>query len=415
MWRRKHSAHCGKPHRSYHRRLGFEQFEPRQMMAVTTSIADGTLTVTGDAAADDIAIVGTARAGELTITGRNGTTINGSANGSVTIPGVRGSLIINIDAGDDVLSLDNVYIAGSITITSGDGNDLVTLGAAGVVSPALYLSINSGSGNDQVYELNYSVFVGDWNLIELGPGDDWASLIGASANGGSYGRAFGPPTVPSISVEGQDGHDSILGVGLTARLALRLNGDIGTNSLALLDSAAHSIGVSSRHDPSNQAVIGATTIYVDTNYAVTAIGVHTNGGSANGPFTDSSVRVYRCLCSVLDVGVGQGNNFVYVYGNAVNGPPYMIIGGETGGVHPALIITVGRSTNGAPHQNQSTVLVSYNLGIRATVWLGDGDDSLALIGNLMTDTTTLDGFGGQDHLFLQANSLGNLTTVNFDS
>jgi hypothetical protein len=42
------------------RTLAFEQFEPRRLMAVTTSLNNGSLSILGDSAGDDIAIVGTA-------------------------------------------------------------------------------------------------------------------------------------------------------------------------------------------------------------------------------------------------------------------------------------------------------------------------------------------------------------------
>jgi hypothetical protein len=95
---------------NFERRLSFERFENRRLMAVTTSLANGTLTITGDDAADDIAIVGTANAGELTITGRNGTMVNGVPGGSITLSGVSDSLNVSLHGGDDALSLDNVFI-----------------------------------------------------------------------------------------------------------------------------------------------------------------------------------------------------------------------------------------------------------------------------------------------------------------
>src|SRR5688500_13327149 len=91
------------------RGLAFETLESRQLMAVTAALNSGTLTITGDAAADDIAVVGTANPGEFTITGRNGTTVDGMA--SVTISGVTADLVVDLRDGDDVFDMDNVYIA----------------------------------------------------------------------------------------------------------------------------------------------------------------------------------------------------------------------------------------------------------------------------------------------------------------
>jgi hypothetical protein len=392
------------------RRLWIAQLEPRQLMAVTTSLVNGTLTITGDSQAEDVAIVGTANAGELIITGRNGTLVDGIVDGSTMIGGVTGGLTVDSAGGDDAVSLDNVYVARSIEITTAEGDDVVTLGATGVVSPAEVLTIISGAGNDQVYELNYAVFVGDSTLVDLGAGDDLAQLIGASAAGGSYGRAFGPPTVPSIAVEGRDGSDSILAIGVTAALALQLDGQSGQNSLALLNSAGNSIGVTSGYDPDDQSGIGGGTIYVDTVYSATAIGVFTRGFSTSGPFPDNSLSVFRSLCSTLSIFLGPGNNFVHVYGNAVNGPPYLIIGGEPGGIFPELSIYATSHTSETQYHN--TIRVQYNVGIRMTINLRDDDDSLSLIGNSMTESTDLDTGGGTNDVFQYDNSLGDFTWHN---
>jgi hypothetical protein len=389
--------------RARRRTLAFEQFESRRLMAVTTSLSAGTLTITGDAAADDIAIVGTDRPGELTITGRNGTAINGIADGSVTISGVTGNLTVDSGAGGDVLSLDNVYIARSITITTGDGNDHVTLAAEGEVSPLFDLEINTGSGDDEVHELNYAVFVGQSNFIVLGPGDDMARLIGTSASGGRNNNVIPIhlPGIPnSIFVHGDAGHDSILGVGLTSTWNLQIDGDSGINSLAVLNSSGYGVHVRSGNSRSEPDPGGGGTIYLDTNYARTSISAEA------APFrtpsvTDNSITVFRCHSTTLEVNVQSGNNRVNVYGNAVNGPPFSV---HNGGVSPYFIISVGGGRN--------IVQVTYNVGIRVSVILGDGDDSVTLIGNTMTQSTELNTGGGTNDVFQYDNSLGEFTWHN---
>src|SRR5688572_11751446 len=112
MWQRTSS-------RSRRRHLRFEQLEGRRLMAVTTSLNNGTLTVTGDADADMIAIFGTANPGEFTIQG-NGTTVDGGT--SATIGGVTGDLIIELENGNDVVNLNNVYLAGNLTVDTEDGD-----------------------------------------------------------------------------------------------------------------------------------------------------------------------------------------------------------------------------------------------------------------------------------------------------
>jgi hypothetical protein len=101
---------------------------------------------------------------------------------------------------------------------------------------------------------------------------------------------------------------------------------------------------------------------------------------------------------------------VHIYGNAVNGPSYPIIGGETGSVQPAMVIYAQRFTNQS--QSQNSIRIDYNLGIRMHISLLDGDDSLTLIGNTMTSSTDLDTGGGTNDVYQFNNSLGNFTWHN---
>jgi hypothetical protein len=377
----------------------FERLEDRQLMAVTTSLAGGSLTITGDSAADDIAIVGTARAGELVVYGNNGTFVNGTQNGLVTISGVSGDVTVDLNGGNDVLSMDSTYIAGAITINTGDGDDSVTLGAHSVVSPARDLAVNTGAGNDRVSELQYAVYVGGAHAVDLGAGDDVATLVGASAVGGRHALAFQHPGIPSVSLAGGDGNDSLLAIGVTARLQLYVQGGLGANSLAVLSSAGHTISVSAP----------GGTLYLDTVFAETAIYVSTVGPA------DSSISMFRCQCTTMSVTTGGGDNSVHIYGNAVNGPPYQNIGGEPATSHPHLYVFADRSVSGTAYDNVNTVRIDYNLASAVTVWLGDGDDVLSLAGNLVAGAASLDGFMGQNRLRLSANHLGALTVQNFVS
>jgi hypothetical protein len=381
-------------------------------MAVTASLINGSLSIVGDDAADEIAIVGTANPGELTITGSNGTVVNGLANVAATIGGVIGGLAINSDGGDDVISLDNVFLAASIFITTGEGDDRVTLGARGEVSANGELDIDTGPGNDQVYELNHAVFVVGSNLINLGNGFDGASIIGASATGGAYGTAFPlRNTKPSISVTALDGQDNILAVGLTARITISLTGS-GGSSIALLYSSADGIDVFN----------GGGTTFLDTNYSVTSVNINAIG-LAGGPRT--SVTVNRCLIGGLFTTLGPSNNFVSAYGNYMTGA-FPSRAGEPGTVLSGLYVFAARAASSEPpYQNQNEVEASYNVFDRGAIHLGDGNDSLVLIGNSATQaidviggfnrTVDLDGFGGFNRIVDQGNTLSAVARKNFMS
>jgi hypothetical protein len=403
------------------RHLSFERLEHRQLLAVTTSLDRGTLTITGDDAADDIAIVGTSNPGELIVTGRNGTVVNGVANGSTTafpvfLPAAAfiqpDALKVNLGDGNDSVTIDSAYIAGSININTADGDDTVTLAEHGEVSPTGDLRIDTGAGNDVVAELNYSVFVPRGNLILLGDGHDFATLIGASAVGQIWPYAY---STPAIWVEGGAGNDSILGVGVTATLNALFSGGYGANSLALLNSSGRALHVTTLHDPETQISPGANTIYLDTNYASDI----TVGTFLPAPLTglrNNSVSVFRSLCTVLYVQLGYGHSEVNLYGNSVTLGAYNANPtGEPVIVAPALRISSYANILSEPTANAATatVTMSYNAAIEAIVDLTNGNDSLSVTGNFVRTKTSLNGGLGRNTIREWYNHWGSLTATHF--
>jgi len=378
-------------------RASYEQLESRQLMAVTTSLDRGTLTITGDDAADDIAIVGTSNPGELIITGRNGTLVNGVADGATTISGVSFSLEIALNGGNDVLSMDNVFIAGWISIGTSDGDDIVTLGQNGEVSPARFLGIDSGDGNDRVVELNYSVFVGGDHFVRLGGGHDIATLVGTSAVGAVYSLSY----ASGIEVFGDGGNDSILATGVTAVHKIQLAGGEGINSTALLFSAAREIGIWNQYEANTAGIPGRSTVYLDTNYCQNRFSV--DAGNV-------VISVFRSQATSISVFLRGGNNTVNLYGNAVNGPPYWASLGEAGAVLVGPRIHI---SGGSSETESDAVSLSYNVTDDLSVLLSGGNDSLFLAGNIFTGESTLNGEGGSNNIAEAYNYWAALTVQNF--
>ena len=131
------------------RNLAFHALEERTLMAgdVAVSVVNGDLRITGDAAANDVAVVQTMQNGVLVtgsyfVTGRNGTTINGQAAGR-TFTGVTRDFNINMGGNDD-------------RVTLGQENDLY--GPNNQVKVPRDLLINVGGGNNSV--LLNGLFVG---------------------------------------------------------------------------------------------------------------------------------------------------------------------------------------------------------------------------------------------------------------
>jgi hypothetical protein len=382
------------------RSFSFERLENRELMAVTTSLSRGTLSITGDDASDDIAIVGTATPGELVVKGRNGTLVDGIANGATTVSGVTFNLEVALNDGHDVLSMDDVYIAGSISIGTHDGDDVVTLGENGEVSPARALTINTGEGNDRVAELNYAVYVGGEHAVVLRGGDDIATLVGTSAVGTVYLFSF----ATGIDVFGDAGNDSILATGLTAVQRIQINGGEGVNSTALLFSAAREIDVWNQYEPNTAGTSGRSTVYLDTNYCQNRFSVQAG---------NAAVNVFRTQATSLSVFLSGGSNIVNLYGNALNGPAYYAPRGEQSPLLVGPSIRISDGASGSASGTATVVSLSYNVTNDLSIALSGGNDSLFLAGNLFTGTSTLDGGLGSNTIAESYNVWGSLIVANF--
>jgi hypothetical protein len=347
--------------RSSRRRLAFESLEARRLMAVTTSLNNGTLSITGDAAADDIAVVGTPNPGEFTIMGRNGTTVDGMA--SLTIPGVTADLFLDLRDGDNVVDMDNVYIARDIVVVGGSGDDLIRLGETSPVSPARDLTVVCGPGDDVILQPSYHVFVGRDSAVVGALDNDSIVLTGASALG-------------SISVVTHAGSQNIVFDGCTAGVSLTVSTFIGADNIAILrSSASQYISVSSSD---------TSSIYLDTVFAGIQLALATGGDAATVTLARSSLA----QASISTHGLGTR---VVIYGNQVT--------------QDVLSLTT--------RQGNDQVEISYNVanaGLNA--YFAEGDDLLTLIGN-SARVGSFDGGPGINRLTQAGNLFGMFSTSNF--
>jgi hypothetical protein len=379
------------------RRLAFERLENRQLMAVGTSLVNGTLTITGDDTADNIEIVGTSRAGELRVTGRGGTVVNNEENGSVTIFPVTGSLIVQLFDGNDVVAVDNVYLAGSLSITTGDGNDTVHLAGRHPVSPAVDLTVSPGQGDDLVTQQNYGVLVGRDNIMLIVSGHDSVQLVGASARG-------------RIIANGGDGNDTLLGTGVTATGQMVLAGSHGSNGISLVNSSAHSLQVSTQYDGNIPGSLGDNTIYLDTVFVQTEMRVSAHANApAEGDSPLTTISILRSIATAVFVEGGYGQNRVTIYSNQISGPAYELAPG-LGTITPRIEY---KGFDSGPVGPRDNIEMNYNLTERVSIATSRGDDSLFLTGNRFSISTTLDGGEGNNVWSELGNVFGTLTVRNF--
>ncbi len=399
MWRSKRPN----ARNSSQRRLAFEQCESRRLMAVTTSLSSGTLTITGDAGADDIAIVGTANPGEITVTGRNGTEVNGVVDGTATISGVTAHLNANFGDGDNVINIDNVYLAGHLELETEAGDDRLILGASGVVSAAQYCTLFTGDGSDVLRAEPYKLFVNGQIRIRLEGGgtQDALSLIGASSNA-------------AIDVFASDSDvNEIVIRGVTAGGNLSVTSSAQINNIAIFTSATSAnllVGCES----------GRNSIYIDTCYAARFVQVLSLSSSTEytppPPVVpsfniDATVTVARCQTPQIIVRTGGGNRYlggndtVDIYGNNIVGPPIQV----TVPGHLAAHVTYVETGDG----NDRTS-ASYN--VARGDWFfsfSQLDDVLALTGNRVSGFASADGGTGTNRLNLFGNQFGGFASTRF--
>src|SRR4051812_39247868 len=144
------------------RKLSIQPLEERTLMAgdVGFQVLNGTLTLTGDGNANDIAVYqqvnnGVPVAGTFTVLGLNGTTIkhNGSSSGYLT--GIN-NISASFGASDDHLALGIISsngsptpfnLAGNLTIDMGGGENTLDLIGTGVGGEA---SISTGDYIDHI-------------------------------------------------------------------------------------------------------------------------------------------------------------------------------------------------------------------------------------------------------------------------
>ena len=105
---------------------------------MTASLIGGQLKIEGDAFGNDIRIAQSATA--VTITGRNGTLVDGAAS-SLRLAEIK------MNAGNDVVAIARLRTAGDQVIELGDGNDRVNL--TGDVTGTL-VAVVGGQGTDTV-------------------------------------------------------------------------------------------------------------------------------------------------------------------------------------------------------------------------------------------------------------------------
>jgi hypothetical protein len=376
---------------AHRRRRHFERLEARQMLAgnVTAEIVDGDLIVMGDGltvtATNDVGnqtidqftvnvVEPPPVSGLTTVTVQNGTLLiegddgesvvsitgigTGSGvylvetpEGSQTVSGIIGGIMVNLAGGNDSLVMNNVYVGGAISIQTGDGDDTVVLGDRDVVSSRGNLQVNLGAGNDQID--GKRLYIGFNQSINGEEGNDQLIFEGFASP-----FTIGTSGARNVACSGGSGNDlvSVKYAFVVGPWVVDLGE--GEDALYMLYSAASSDVIALGGE-------GLDTLHLDANFLDANVRIEGNAGSssillANGLGTEIALIQLN----------GTGDNVTVLNQTAVQ--LYVVDQGNT----------------------VDDVKVTASALDYFFVALGGADDQLTIRGNLFRFSVDLDGGEG---------------------
>jgi hypothetical protein len=309
--------------------------------------------IEGDAGINVVSVSATVPGtGQFAVTTSQGTQIVNSVS----------NIQVNLHAGDDQFTMNNVLLAGKISILTESGNDVVRLGHSAIVSSAGNLEVDLGAGSDVLS--GQRLYIGTNQLFNGGDGDDQITFAG-SFSGGAF--VLGTSSAGATSINAGSGSDTI-----NVRYSFivgqwSFDGGIGNDNV-FIDTSACS---------SNVTVLGGAdqdVLVVDTNFFQGAVIINGNAGN-------DQLLLANSLGIQLAMMLGEDG---------------------TDSAEVRNVTSVRVQLDLSSDVDSATVLSSSLDELFAQ--LGDGDDTLTVFGNLVRGATSLNGGGGSGDRLLD---LGN--------
>jgi hypothetical protein len=336
---------------------------------VTTSLVNGTLTITDNAAASSLTLSQPA-AGQITITPDAGTTINSKA-GAVTITGVTGGLNVNLGTGNDTLTFDlshHSFSIGAVSITGTTGNKTVLTNTAGTTNTLMvHGNFREILGNGFEFTTLHQFNVSGNMTIEHANGN---SLVFLGVDPANLGKVFnnvtGSLTVENVTPSGIVGSgfdvDALEETNVVGNITAHMGtgdatGFAGWTSVGSLSSKSVTVG-------GNVDIMGSS------------------GFLAFGDFANDGEEVVNAHVTgnvTMELGSGAGNTALFGNGasaSSTSANNVMIMGS---GAHD--VVTVGPS------------VVHGNLGVAL---MGPGGNAVSVDGVSVTGDTALSATGGSN-------------------
>jgi hypothetical protein len=300
--------------------------------------SNGNLVIEGTSDDDTVTITGVGTGtGNYIVTTQRGT----GPIVTTGVTGVTGGFDINLRAGNDHLTMNNVYVAGAILIEMEAGNDTVILGNLDVVSSRGRLEVNLGEGNDTID--GKRIFIGDDQLIYGGVGDDQLLFngfatpqftLGTSAAGFAFWRGDSGNDTVSVTyafiVESWgillgEGDDTLNAFGSAASGDVAFSGEADDDTLTVdtnfFDATQVLFGSDGNNTLNLRNGLGSEFTLIKTGGGsdrVTLRNQTTNNLSLETAAGDDEVDVQASSFDRVFAALGEGNNdLLTVRGNLV--------------------------------------------------------------------------------------------------
>ena len=216
------------------------------------------LVVAGDNAGNQISIARTA-AGNVVVSGQNGTLVNGRA--SVSFARLRlNAAEIRMGGGNDVVTLTGLQIANDLYVDLGAGADRLATPAAGQVVVGGNVAIEGGAGNDIVRTEGMMVGL-DYYL------DGGIGVLNATAINSVVGF--------NVSIIGDEANDLVTLTRVAAGGDVLIESKGGSDRVTLTTVSALLLGVNTDAN----AIVGADLVSLDGVTTVEDIGIFTGPGN----------------------------------------------------------------------------------------------------------------------------------------
>jgi hypothetical protein len=379
--------------RNHHRKtFGFEQLETRRMLAgdVSYSVANNTLTLVGDSAANAVLITSSS-AGVIQVKGLV-QVVEPVAAGQVaqptTIGGNPSKFFLNINSivldfngglttgnkGDDAVVITNLSLTGSVSIHTSDGDDIIALGQFDNSGGIVDSSVNSSIG---------PLSIANGLTINVQSGDNTILANKVTIQG---------PAGTNLGITGGDGSDSITLTNVSVSHATSIN-DSGAANLTIDNFLTNVFSVSLGIGNDNVSITNTTV---------------NSSASINVNFGNDSVAFNHDVFGSLSAILGAGNDQFHFLNSRVDQGTSLDAGAGNDTVTFDTVLAKG--VNVVLGAGDDHLSIDHSTMGATTLAGNDGADTIG-VDNLHASSLSVTGGNGNDNLDFNTDVVANATTI----